>query len=249
MGLFRYNGVTGHRGNPAEAPENTLDSFQNAVELGADFIETDVHRTRDGRLMLCHDADTARTCGVSMRFAEHDSAELRTLNASTDFNRNHETPYAATRIPFLEELFMLAERCPGIRLSLQPKCPYVEDICDAVKRAGMSSRIAFNDGNPEFLKTAKRLIPEALIFYDTFDAVQLTEGIELAKEYGFFGIVSHRDRMTPERVAAIRAAGLEPGVWTVNEPEEIRRFLDMGVFRIYSDFPAKVLELKETSGH
>jgi len=57
---FRYNGITGHRGNPARAPENTLESFENAMRVGVDFVETDVHLTADGRLMLCHNAGDVR---------------------------------------------------------------------------------------------------------------------------------------------------------------------------------------------
>ena len=240
MSGFRYNGATGHRGNPEAAPENTLESFENAIELGCDFIETDVHLTRDGRLMLCHDANARRTCGVDMTFAEADSSELRKLDASYAFNKSGRS-FHPTQIPFLEEALELVRRHSDVRLSLQPKCPHVKEICDAVKRAGMCSQIAFNDGNLEYMKTAKREIPEAVIFYDTCSVVQLEEAIDISAGLGFFSIVSAYPTLTPEYIKAINAAGLEAGAWNVNDPEGIAKFLAMGAYRIYSDMPAEVL--------
>lgn len=244
MNALRYNGVTGHRGNPAEAPENTLESFENAIRLGCDFVETDVRMTRDGRLMLCHDDNALRTCGVDMKLVESDSADLRQLNASIDFNRRSSNPFDVTRIPFLEEALELMQSHPDVRLSLQPKCPQVKEICDVVESYGLGSRIAFNDGNINYMKTAKQLLPDAVIFYDTYREEQLEEAIRISAGLGFFSIVSHLNPLTKERVDAIRDTGLEPGVWTVNTPEEIARFLGMGVYRFYSDFPAEVLRQK-----
>ena len=114
----------------------------------------------------------------------------------------------------------------------------------AVTAAGFAARVGFNDGNLEYMKTAKRLIPTAVIFYDTHRVPQLEEAIEISRGLGFYGIVAHRDSLNAERVAAIRAQGLEPGVWTVNDPEEARRFLAMGVYRFYSDRPEMILRMK-----
>ena len=213
--------------------------------MGCDFIETDVHLTRDGRLMLCHDASALRTCGEDLKFAECDSAELRRLDASGNFNRTAAVPFKATRIPFLEEALELVRRHPDVRLSLQPKCPHVKEICDAVKRAGLCSQIAFNDGNLDYMKTAKREIPEAVIFYDTCSIPQLEEAIDISAGLGFFAIVAAYSTLTPEYIKAIKGAGLEPGAWNVNDPEGIRKYLEMGAFRLYSDMPAEVLLQKQ----
>ena len=112
MSGFRYNGATGHRGNPEAAPENTLESFENAIELGCDFIETDVRKTLDGRFMLCHDSNALRSCGADCLLEETTSADLRKLDASFDFNRRAQTSYPVTRIPFLEEALEIIQREP-----------------------------------------------------------------------------------------------------------------------------------------
>ena len=242
---FRYNGITGHRGNPAKVPENTLESFENAMRIGVDFVETDVHLTADGRLMLCHNADTESMFGERLVIAESTSDQLRRLNASTAFNRSHETPFPMTKMPFLEEFLELGRSFPDVRLSLQPKAPCVAEICEMVKRMGMSGQIAFNDGNLDYMLEAKRLIPEAVIFYDTHGSQQLEEGIAIAKKAGFFSIVSHYPQMTQGRCDAIRAAGLEAGVWNVDDLDDIRRFIEMGVYRFYTNRPEDALKLKE----
>ncbi len=243
--LFRYNGVTGHRGNPAVAPENTLESFASAIGAGVDFLETDIHLTKDDVAVLCHDATTGRTCGEDRIIAESTYAELALLNASTNFNAVHPaTPYAPTRIPKLEELFALLRSFPDVRLSLQPKCDRIGAIVDAVKRGSFESRIAFNDGNAPWLIELKKCLPGAVIFYDTTGTKQLDQGIELALRCHFHGIVAHCASLDSARVESIIAAGLEPGVWTISSEEEIRRFLAMKVYRFYSDDPGLVRRLK-----
>lgn len=237
---FLNNGVTGHRGNPEAMPENTLASFESAIALGVDFIETDVQESADHILFLCHDETTGRTCDTDLVIAETEAAELRKLNAAHRFS-----PGLHLAIPTLDELLILAKKHPHIRISLQPKCPAVGAICEAVRKAGMSDSVAFNDGNFDLVFEAKKRIPEAAIFYDTYSIEQLESGIDKAKAAGFHGIVAHSNSLNRERVAAIAAAGLEPGVWTVNEDEEMRKFFDMGVFRIYTDYPKLALRLKQ----
>jgi glycerophosphoryl diester phosphodiesterase len=242
--VFRNNGVTGHRGNPEKAPENTMEGFRSAIADGVDFLETDIHMTKDGKLVLCHDPNTKRTCGTDLTIAESTLAELKQLDASYGYKQSHETTYGCTRIPELCELLEEVKKHSDLRLSLQPKCDHVREICDEVIKYGMENQIAFNDGTLRYMIEAKTRIPQAVIFYDTYGAEQLENGIAEAVKHGFFSIVSHYLALTPERVKMIQAAGLEAGVWTVDDEEEIQRFLDMGVTRFYSDRISNVFRLK-----
>ncbi|MBR2426382.1 MAG: hypothetical protein IKB16_06540 [Lentisphaeria bacterium] len=242
--VFRYNGVTGHRGNPEKAPENTMESFRSAIGEGVDFLETDVHMTKDEKLVLCHDPTTGRTCGTDRIIADSTLAELKLLNASYGFNTENHTSFPPTQIPELCELLEEVKNHRDVRLSLQPKCDHVREICDEVKKYGMESQIAFNDGSLRYMIEAKTQIPQAIIFYDTYGTEQLENGIADAVKYGFFAIVSHYNALTPELVKKIQTAGLEAGVWTVDTEEDIRRFLDMGVTRFYSDRISNVFRAK-----
>ena len=241
--VFRNNGVTGHRGNPEKAPENTMEGFRSAIADGVDFLETDIHMTKDGRLVLCHDPNTKRTCGVDLTIAGSTLAELKQLDASYGYNQTHETPYGCTRIPELCELLEEVKKHSDLRLSLQPKCDHVREICDEVIKYGMEKQIAFNDSTLRYLVEAKTRIPEAVIFYDHYEP-EMESLIADALKYGFYAIVIHHHALTPERVKMIQAAGLEAGVWTVDEEEEIQRFLEMGVTRFYSDHISRVFKLK-----
>ena len=82
MTAFRNNGLTAHRGNPAGFPENTLPGFADGLASGADWLETDVHRTRDGQVVVCHDATTGRTADGDLVIAESTLAELKRLDFS-----------------------------------------------------------------------------------------------------------------------------------------------------------------------
>ena len=65
---FLSNGVTGHRGDPQHHPENTIESFAAAIELGCDWVETDLRRTRDGRVVLSHDDHTGRVAEKHLQY-------------------------------------------------------------------------------------------------------------------------------------------------------------------------------------
>ncbi len=88
----------GHRGSPVHEPENTIPSFQRAITDGCNAIELDVHRTRDGHLIVFHDDTLERTSNGLGRVAEHTLAELRALNASAEWEGREE------QIPTLQEV-------------------------------------------------------------------------------------------------------------------------------------------------
>ena len=123
----------------------------------------------------------------------------------------------------------------------------ISGICEELIRLsikyGMEKQIAFNDSTLRYLVEAKNRIPEAVIFYDYYEP-DMESLITDALKYGFYAIVIHHHALTPERVKMIQSAGLEAGVWTVDEEEEIQRFLDMGVTRFYSDHISRVFKLK-----
>src|ERR1700683_2808619 len=97
---MRAPGIIAHRGASGHAPENTMAAFQRAVELGAPFIETDLHLTRDGRFVAIHDKTLQRTTNGQGAVQEFTLAELRQLDAGKWFDR----PFSGEHIPTLEEV-------------------------------------------------------------------------------------------------------------------------------------------------
>jgi glycerophosphoryl diester phosphodiesterase len=241
---YRSNGVTGHRGNGQRAPENTLEGFASGIGIGCDMIETDVHLTADGALILCHNFDTEETCGEKLVIAESTAAQLRALDASYGFRqRTGLNCYPVTRMPLLEEALEMFRSFPGVRLSIQPKMQCLKEVFSCIRRMGMEKQVAFNDGNLEYMIACAEEFPEAPVFYDLHHAHQVDDAIKYAKKCRFHGIVLNLREMTPELAAAISEAGFEPGVWTVNGTEQISKYLAMGVKRVYSDTPEEALKI------
>jgi glycerophosphoryl diester phosphodiesterase len=241
---FLDNGVTGHRGNPQSFPENTITGFISAIELGCDWVETDLRLTRDGRIVLSHDTHTGFLAEKRLVLAESDFSELRKLNMATYFNQVHcdRTPYTE-HIATLEEaleVFRSQSRC---RLSLQPKepetLPLVRKIVNEMNIP--DELIGFNDGIRNTVITARELFPGSVVFYD-IRPQDLAEELAVAEKYHFQEIVTWEYGITPDVVAQVKARGMVPGVWTPNAPAEMEHFLAMGCERFYTDFPAVLLQ-------
>ncbi|HET9958349.1 MAG TPA: glycerophosphodiester phosphodiesterase family protein, partial [Polyangiaceae bacterium] len=102
-----------HRGARLELPENTLPAFERARELGADVLELDVHATRDGHAVVCHDPDLSRTAGLPRRIRDLSLAELREIEV-----RRPEEPGLRAKVPTLLELL---EQLPSAVLNVDVK--------------------------------------------------------------------------------------------------------------------------------
>lgn len=245
-----HNGVTAHRGNSADFPENTLPAFVDGIACGADWLELDVHLSLDGHLVVCHDDTTGRTGDRNLLIARATLPELRRVDMSTAFRRAHpERPAAPTRIPLLSEVLELVLREQKARVSVQPKADCVAAVAALVRQMKAEAWVGFNDGSLAKMRQARELVPEATVFYDTSPGgAALETQVATAVQAGFNAIVMHESTMTPDTVRRIAAAGLEPGVWTVDDPAAMRRFLAMGVRRFYTDCPRVLLRLLSSPG-
>src|SRR5262249_52335116 len=124
--------IIAHRGASLDAPENTLASARLGWEQGADAVEVDVRQSRDGHIVVIHDAHTRRTARVRKRVRAHSLAELRAL----DVGRWKHRHFAGERIPTLNEVIETVP--PGKRLFVEiksgPEC--LPQFVDTVKRSG-----------------------------------------------------------------------------------------------------------------
>ena len=244
---FLNNGVTAHRGNSGEYPENTLSAFQSGIEVGADWIELDIFRTKDGKLVVIHDRATERVGDKNLNVAQSTYEELLTVDVATEFRRCHgKTARECPRqtIPLLADVLRLVVGQGKTRVSIQPKMDCVADAVDLVKRMEAEKWVGFNDGNLQYMARVKRLAPDLRVFWDRGPS-DLDDDIRIAQQHGFESLVLHHAILTRQKVEKIHAARIEAGVWTVNDEAAIRRFLEMGVDRIYTDFPKRLLRLQK----
>ena len=245
------NGITAHRGDSVNFPQNTLRAFSAANKVGADWIETDVHLTKDGKLVLSHNATTGEYCSQNKVIKECSYAELAQLDMAEKFRAHRKLTLEQCpkeTIPLLEEALDLILAEKGARLSIQPKCDCVDQVMALVRQKGALKWVGFNDGNAKWMSRVKELEPSVPVFWDRFKNMDVDRDIAFAKQHGFETLVLFLKEVTPERVQKLKAAGFKVGAWTVNAPAEMRRFLDMGLDRLYTDDPATFKKIKAEKG-
>jgi glycerophosphoryl diester phosphodiesterase len=248
---YLANGVTAHRGNSSEFPENTIPAFQSGINVGADWIELDILRTKDGKLVVIHDLTTRRVGDRNLVVAESAYKELVKVDVATDFRRRSGktiTECPPQKIPLLKDVLRLVMKQSRTRVSIQPKMNCVADAVALVKAMKAERWVGFNDGNLQYMAEVKRLAPKVTVFWDRGKDTNIDEDIRIAKKHGFEALILHYEGVTPEKVKKIKAAGIEIGAWTVNERATMKRLLEVGVKRLYTDNPRLLLSLKSKKG-
>ncbi|MCA9838637.1 MAG: glycerophosphodiester phosphodiesterase [Trueperaceae bacterium] len=216
--------LIGHRGVRGKKPENTLEAFKLAFDEGLDGIECDVQRTKDGRLVLFHDAKVKEDRLTQMRF--------------------HELETSGEPFGTLEELFELAKQYPGTLLNLELKTEALwsrleHDTLFAVKEAGLLDRVIFSSFNPLSLLHLRLLSQRARLglLYSPDMPWYFRHGW-LAPWFHVDAIHPHESQVSSELLRRARDKGLAINTWTVNEPMRITSLYEAGVNAIIGDDPA-----------
>jgi glycerophosphoryl diester phosphodiesterase len=206
-----------HRGDPVAERENTLPAFTAAVREGADMVELDLRRTRDGEIVVLHDATLSRLWGDERNVADVDLASLREIG-------NGEM-----RIPTFRELLHHID----VPMMVDLNAETVEGALDEVRQADAMTRALFVTGNVGALRHLRRLAPDARIglTWVKQEPPPLALLQELGAEYWnpMFRLV------TPDRVAEVHRIGLKVSTWTVDKPRHMARVVAAGVDAIVSN--------------
>ena len=246
-----------HRGASALAPENTIEAFRLAVEAGAGGLELDVHMTRDGHIVVIHDATVDRTTNGTGAVKEMTLAELRGFDAGHDFSPDggsiRPTRGGGVRVPTLGEVL---EEFPGLPINIDIKAgtPGIEETVLGVLREANAAGRVLVVSTPHAIVKRFRKISGGLI----------STGAS-KWEIGVFYILSrlHLERLlrpaydalqvplrhrgilivTPRFVRAAHARGVRVDAWTINRADEMRRLLDLGVDVIMTDRPGVLAEV------
>jgi len=234
-----------HRGASGHAPENTLAAFQLAAETDAQFIETDLRLTADGRIVAMHDATVNRTTNGRGRISRMSLAKVRTLDASAHFaGRNKRQSFAGERVPTLDEVLEFADAA-GIGCYLELKSRAGRGLEEEVVRCLRAAQLAVPVVVISFHAASLRAIRELDPLVTTGYLVEKsnTSAVQRALRIGARQLLPRADRATPALLAAARDAGLEVVIWTVNEPSEMRRLIAAGVQGIITNFPDRLAAL------
>ena len=243
-----------------EAPENTLTSFQRALADGAKFVELDVRGTKDGEVVIIHDATLGRTTNGRGRVSRASLKELKALDASYWFSLDGGLSYPwrgkRIEIPTLEELFCNLAQLKVIIEIKQASPPIVKKVIETVRQACKEEQVLLATEKDQIMKEIRGELQTA----DLPIATGFSYG-EVAAFMGWqaggkrnnyippgqaFQIPSEYNGMTLVSEQTLKAAhelGIEMFVWTVNDREQMRRLLDLGVDGIITDFPARLRDL------
>lgn len=224
-----------HRGGTSSAPENTLPAFERAVELGFAHLETDVHLSADGVLMAFHDHDLRRTCGIDASIAELSSQEL------ADVLVDGREP-----IPTMTDLL---DRFPEARFNIDCKSDAAAGpLVQLVRDRDLLDRVCIGAFSHSRLIKIRALLGPGLITCMsppevarlrlagrvTGSAPRVAQVPVRAGESG----AGRRVTVVTERfVRAAHRRGVDVHVWTIDDPAEMHRLLDLGVDGIMTDRP------------
>jgi glycerophosphoryl diester phosphodiesterase len=235
--------IIAHRGASGAAPENTLAAFRAAVALGADGVEFDVQSSRDGVPVVIHDPTLERTTNGRGPVGAATAAELGALEAGAWFS----PPVAGERVPTLAAvLALLAPTRLELHLELKTaRIAYpglVPAVVRDVRAAGMSARVTLSSFNHHSLLEARRLAPEIACAALLYEA--LLEPWRYAQQHGLQALHPQHATVDAVLVSAAHAAGLPVRPYTVDEPQEARRLLELGVDGLITNDPVRLLRLR-----
>ena len=224
-----------HRGGAEVHPENTERAFRHAVSLGFTHLESDVHVTRDGVAIAFHDERLDRVTDTVGVIAEMDWADVR--RARVD---------GTEPIMRLEELF---EAFPDARLNLDPKHgSAVEPLADAILRADAVERVMVGSFSDKRIEAVRRLVGDDLAVSagprQTTAIVLRSRGVPTPARW-FHALqiptsIKGIPVVTQRLVDHAHEQGTQVHVWTINDPDEMRRLLDLGVDGIMTDRPEEL---------
>jgi glycerophosphoryl diester phosphodiesterase len=238
-----------HRGGALLWPENSLLAFRNALALGVDFLELDVHLSRDGEVMVIHDATLERTTTGAGPVRERTLAELATLRL-----KDRGGAVVEEGIPTLDQVVALA--AAGKRQILleiktderRGRYPGIEEkvfaVLDRHRFTPFTVVMAFEGAT---WRRARQVRPDARVaaLYSAraLPGPAVVPELAVLRAAGVVFVGLEQALVTAEVATQARLAGLTLGVWTVNEREAIARFIDQGVGVVITDRPDLAKEL------
>ncbi|MGB0544064.1 MAG: glycerophosphodiester phosphodiesterase [Longimicrobiales bacterium] len=244
--------LVAHRGGGRLAPENTMVAFQSALDdWGADMLELDVRLSRDGVVMVIHDETVDRTTDGTGRVSEFTLAELKEFDAGYRFEDLEGAPSfrgRGVRIPTLRELM---EACPHVWLNIEAKEAQVAGpLVETIRSFGAEYRVLVA-AEHERNRVAARGYQgpwgasrtDCLLFWALH---RLPGGGGFTPKVDAFQIPDRwkgRQVLTPRLVEEAHRRNIPVHVWTIDEPDDMRRLLSWGVDAIQTDRPDLLSEV------
>ncbi len=229
--------ITSHRGSSFEAPENTIPAIEAAISNMSDFVEIDVQETKDGVVVLYHDASLNRITGSGGKIWEYTYGELLTMDFGSWFSEE----FAGTRVATLEEALEICRGKISMNIELKDNLiseTLVDAVLEQIELYGMEEQVVISSASYRYLKEVREKNPN------------IRTGYILGAAYGnyfeddnidFFSIRS--GFITGSLVKSAHDSGKEVHAWTVNTEAELSRMKRLQVDNIITDLPVLAREV------
>lgn len=221
-----------HRGASSYAPENTMSAFRLGLEMGANGIETDVQRTRDGVLVLFHDDTLARVTGQPGSVKDYTYAQLQEFSVNVHGQSD--------RIPTLEE-FLKAFGALDLTFAIELKQPFTEaDTIAMLEKYGMNDKVIITSFRLECLMRARACTAHYRMGYLAQDINPLT--LPVMDTIGIQEVCPEAPLVTPELVKELHGKGYSVRAWGVGNEDLMKAVYDAGADGMTVNFPDKLTE-------
>ena len=249
--------VFAHQGAENLWPSNTMFAFKNAAAMGADVLDTDMHMTGDGVLVLMHDQTVDRTTNGAGALRDLTLAQVKQFDAgyrfSTDEGKTFPYRGQGLTVPTLEELFQAyPDKRFGIEIKQTEPAATAQRFCAVIRQYKMQDKVLVSSFRQANMDAFRRECPEIAtsatenevrLFY-----VLLRLGLAdvLTPNYNSFQVPEESGGihiLTPQFVAAAHRRGLAVQPWTINETADLSRILALGVDGINTDNPDRLFAL------
>lgn len=231
--------VIAHRGNSSVLPENTLAAMKSALRLDdpPGFVELDVQRTKDGKLLVIHDGTLDRTSNGRGPVGEKDLSEIRKLSAG--YEQRFGAAHKALPFSTLEEVLDGVRELPGAVMIELKASRSGEEVGQLLHQRGETSRHVIAGFDIENVLAAKMAAPKVrTLFLVSRPSVV---NVELARLAGCAIVGMNHNGVTKEVVRAAHAGGMLVWAWTVDDPTRARALRELGVDGIITNCPASIV--------
>ena len=248
--------VIAHQGGEGLWPSNTRFAFDRAAKLGADMLDTDLHATKDGRLVTIHDASVNRTTEGRGLVKDLRLAQLQRLDAGYRFTLDGGKTFPfrgrGVRVPTLDELFRAHPDTAWTIEIKQDDPPIARAFCELLRRYRMTGKVIVASFKDSAMRAFRRACPEVLTSM-TGREIRPLVMLNLAGLGGWFRPAGASlqvpvraagfEVVTPRLVAVAARKNLSVQPWTIDDPAEMRRLISMGVNGINTDRPDVLLRV------
>ncbi len=251
-----------HRGGSALAPENTLPAFLNGVRFGADALELDIRLTADNQVVVFHDETLERTTNGSGKVRDHTLDELKQLDAGYHFTSDDGATYPfrdqGVTIPTLAEVYA---KFPAHLINIDIKDPLPEaakHLSEVIELAGATDRTIVGSFHSDILTQFRNLVPDVATAASEGEtrAFYLLNLVGLGRLHRPLGDVYQiltsagpAQLATPRFISNAHRLNQAVHYWTIDDPDEMRRLLEMGADGIITDRPDLALEIFQELGY